>query len=172
MSFDILSFSASSELMRPIRRKAWRGNSRSSLDKAKTQAEYILLNKQRKHVIERDNVRRFVSTLVSDLGIQHRAFSIVLITDEAMRKYNRQFRGFDKPTDVLSFRGEQRYLGDILISSETAYNQARKSKTLTFEKNVRRLILHGLLHLMGYDHETDDGQMRAIERRLRRRFQC
>ena len=74
--------------------------------------------------------------------------------------------------DVLSFSGDHLYLGDILISSETAYNQALKSKTLSFERNLQRLILHGLLHLMGYDHETDDGQMRAIERRLRRRFRC
>ena len=97
---------------------------------------------------------------------------MVIITDEMIQRYNRQYRGFDKPTDVLSFRSDPRYLGDILISSETAYNQARKSKTLTFETNIRRLILHGLLHLIGYDHETDEGQMRTIERRLRRRFQC
>ena len=110
--------------------------------------------------------------MVPELGVQEREFSVVLITDETMREYNRRYRGFDKPTDVLSFRGEQLYLGDILISSETAYNQARHSRTLTFEKNVRRLILHGLLHLMGYDHEIDNGEMRTIERRLRRRFQC
>jgi probable rRNA maturation factor len=104
--------------------------------------------------------------------MQDRPFSVVLIPDSVMRRYNRDYRGFDKPTDVLSFRGDAAYLGDILISSETAYNQALKSATLSFEKNVRRLILHGLLHLMGYDHETDNGEMRAIERRLRRRFQC
>ena len=117
-------------------------------------------------------MRRFVRTLIRDVGAGNRSFSIVFLTDEAMREYNRQYRGFDKPTDVLSFRGEQRYLGDILISAETAYNQALKSRTLTFETNIRRLILHGLLHLMGYDHETDAGEMRALERRLRRRFQC
>lgn len=133
---------------------------------------YLLINKQRKHAIDRRNVHRFLNELVPELGVQERGFSVVLITDEAMRRYNRQYRGFDKSTDVLSFRGEQLYLGDILISSETAYNQARQSRSLTFEKNVRRLILHGLLHLMGYDHEIDNGQMRTIERRLRRRFKC
>jgi probable rRNA maturation factor len=134
--------------------------------------EHSIINKQRKHAIDRSDVRRFISKLVSELGVQDREFSVVLVTDSMMQRYNRQYRGFDKPTDVLSFRGEQRYLGDILISSETAYNQSLKSKVLTFQQNVRRLILHGLLHLMGYDHETDDGQMRSIERRLRRRFQC
>jgi len=89
-----------------------------------------------------------------------------------MQNYNRTYRGYDKPTDVLSFRGEAGYLGDILISSETAYNQALKSRKLNFQNNIHRLIVHGLLHLMGYDHETDNGEMRAIERRLRRRFQC
>jgi probable rRNA maturation factor len=134
--------------------------------------ERVLINKQRKHAIDRSNTRRFLSALVSELDLEDRSFSIVFVTDQAIQRYNRQYRGFDKPTDVLSFRGDLRYLGDILISSETAYNQTRKSRTLTFEKNVRRLILHGLLHLMGYDHETDDGEMRRIERRLRRRFQC
>jgi probable rRNA maturation factor len=133
---------------------------------------YALINKQRKHSVDRRRVYRFLAELVPELGVQERGFAVVLITDEAMREYNRRYRGFDKPTDVLSFRGEQLYLGDILISSETAYNQARHSRTLTFEKNVRRLILHGLLHLMGYDHEIDNGEMRTIERRLRRRFQC
>ena len=104
--------------------------------------------------------------------MRRRSFAIVFVSDEEMQGYNLKYRGFDKPTDVLSFRGDSGYLGDILISSETAYNQARKSETLNFEMNLRRLILHGLLHLMGYDHETDQGQMRAIERRLRRRFQC
>ena len=96
----------------------------------------------------------------------------MLVTDGVMRRYNRDYRGFDKATDVLSFSGDDGYLGDILISSETAYNQARKSRTLSFETNVHRLLLHGLLHLMGYDHETDDGEMKTVERRLRRRFQC
>jgi probable rRNA maturation factor len=106
------------------------------------------------------------------LGVERSEFSVVFVTDETIRRYNRDYRGFDKPTDVLSFSGDDDYLGDILISSETAYNQALKSKILSFETNIHRLLLHGLLHLMGYDHETDDGEMRTLERRLRRRFQC
>ena len=133
---------------------------------------YLVLDRQRKHVIHKDAVRRFLSGLVPALGIDGTPFSIMFTTDEAMRRYNRDYRGFDKSTDVLSFRGEDGYLGDILISSETAYNQARNSPALSFESNIQRLILHGLLHLMGYDHETDQGQMRAIERHFRRKFQC
>jgi probable rRNA maturation factor len=106
------------------------------------------------------------------LGVERSEFSVVFVTDEMIRCYNRDYRGFDKATDVLSFSGDDTYLGDILISSETAYNQARTSKKLSFDTNVHRLLLHGLLHLMGYDHETDHGEMRTLERRLRRRFQC
>jgi probable rRNA maturation factor len=133
---------------------------------------FLVINKQRKHTVDNAKLRRFLSSLVPALGVDRRAFSVVFVTDEKIRRLNRDYRGFDKPTDVLSFRGDGGYLGDILISSETAYNQSRKSSTLSFETNVRRLVLHGLLHLMGYDHETDKGEMRAIERRLRRRFQC
>ena len=114
----------------------------------------------------------FLRELTTALNLAGREFSVVFVTDEAIRVYNRKYRGYDKPTDVLSFQGDTDYLGDILISTETAYNQMRQSRTLNFERNLRRLILHGLLHLMGYDHETDNGEMRTIERRFRRRFEC
>jgi len=133
---------------------------------------FLVINKQRKHTVNNGKVRRFLASLVPELGVEQRAFSIVFVTDERIRRLNRAYRGFDKPTDVLSFQGDGGYLGDILISSETAYNQTLKSSTLSFETNVRRLVLHGLLHLMGYDHETDNGEMKAVERRLRRRFGC
>ncbi|HYR44613.1 MAG TPA: rRNA maturation RNase YbeY [Terriglobia bacterium] len=132
---------------------------------------FLVINKQRKHTVDNGKLRGFLASLVPELGVE-RTFSIVFVTDEKIRRLNRNYRGFDKPTDVLSFRGDGAYLGDILISSETAYNQTLKSSTLSFETNVRRLVLHGLLHLMGYDHETDNGEMKAIERRLRRRFGC
>jgi len=167
--------------MKPIPRKAQRGSNHYNLDKQPITRsdgqgtkgrQYILINKQRQHTFDRKAMHRFLSDLVMHLEVHHRPFSVVFISDEAMRRYNREYRGFDKPTDVLSFPGDYGYLGDILISSQTAYNQALKSVTLSFETNLRRLVLHGLLHLMGYDHETDEGQMRALERRLRRRFKC
>jgi probable rRNA maturation factor len=91
-----------------------------------------------------------------------------------MRALNRDFRGFDKPTDVLSFRtsrkgGSEGYLGDIVISVETADRQARRLRS-TLPRELEILALHGFLHLLGYDHETDDGEMRRIEYRLRRRL--
>jgi probable rRNA maturation factor len=117
-------------------------------------------------------VLRFIAELTASMERPDAEFAVVFITDKAMHTYNHRYRGKDKPTDVLSFRGEGEYLGDILISTETAWAQARKSRTLSFDTNIRRLLLHGFLHLCGYDHETDNGEMRAIERRLRRKFQC
>jgi probable rRNA maturation factor len=134
--------------------------------------DFAVIDKQRRHSINQTELKGFLCSLISELGIARREFSVVFITDERIRQLNRDYRGYDKPTDVLSFRGDGEYLGDILISSETAYSQSRKSSTLSFESNVHRLVLHGLLHLMGYDHETDKGEMRTIERRLRRRFRC
>jgi len=131
-----------------------------------------VLNKQRKHAIDTRGIRQFLAQVTAFQGIAASALSVVFISDSVMQDYNRKYRGMDKPTDVLSFRGDADYLGDILISAETAYEQARRSSVLTFETNIRRLVLHGVLHLAGYDHETDNGEMRAIERRMRRKFQC
>jgi probable rRNA maturation factor len=131
-----------------------------------------ILNRQRKHRIDYRGIRRFIADLTVAMGQPAAEFAVVFITDEVMRTYNHRYRGMDKATDVLSFEGEGEYLGDILISTETAWAQARKSPVLSFDDNLRRLLLHGFLHLSGYDHETDKGEMRAIERRLRRKFQC
>jgi probable rRNA maturation factor len=133
---------------------------------------HYVLNRQRKHKIDSAGINRFVSRLSDDFDQAAGCFSVVFITDKSMREYNKRYRGVDKTTDVLSFPGEDDYLGDILISAETAFQQAEKSPSLTFKKNVNRLLLHGLLHLAGFDHEVDNGEMRALELRLRRRCQC
>ncbi len=103
--------------------------------------------------------------------------SILLTTDRAVRRLNREFRGKDKPTDVLSFPaanipGEKKssaMAGDLAISLDTAARQARSFRH-TLEIEIRILLLHGLLHLAGYDHEVDDGEMAEREEQLRRRF--
>lgn len=131
----------------------------------------LLINRQRKYRIDRTQILEFL-TEAAQYTAPQASFSVVLLRDSAIRRYNRDYRGQDQSTDVLSFRGDDAYLGDILISLDAAWEQARRSRSLTLEKNVRRLALHGLLHLMGYDHETDSGEMRALESRLRRRLQC
>lgn len=94
---------------------------------------------------------------------------MALVSDRRIASLNRQFRGYEQPTDVLSFPAEAPpYLGDIVIARGVARRQARRvGHSLAAE--LRVLALHGLLHLLGYDHEQDDGQMARFERRLRRK---
>jgi probable rRNA maturation factor len=104
--------------------------------------------------------------------------SIVFLNDQQMRCYNKEYRQKDYPTDVLSFpvneiqeelaKGRRRhifYLGDILISMERTALQAHE-KGHSVQKELKILILHGVLHLLGYDHEVDNGRMDRVERRL------
>jgi probable rRNA maturation factor len=96
--------------------------------------------------------------------------SVLLAGDEAIRKLNRQYRRKDSATDVLSFPAAstaEGIAGDLMISMETALRQAEE-RGHTLEMEIKLLLLHGLLHLAGYDHETDDGAMRRKEMRLRR----
>jgi probable rRNA maturation factor len=101
------------------------------------------------------------------------SFGVRFVGDRAMRQTNRHFRGFDKSTDVLSFPGEDgvegRHLGDVLISVPTARRQAAAAGH-PVETELQILLLHGVLHCLGYDHETDGGEMERLERRLRRAF--
>ena len=86
-----------------------------------------------------------------------------------MRALNRQFRGKDYATDVLSFPSEERgFMGDIVIAEGVAARQARQAGH-SLNTEFRVLSLHGLLHLLGYDHEGDDGKMARVEARLRRK---
>ncbi|MEZ5306761.1 MAG: rRNA maturation RNase YbeY [Pyrinomonadaceae bacterium] len=100
---------------------------------------------------------------------------IEFVTDPEMRELNRTFRGKDSPTDVLSFTfdeedfEDQETLGDLAISIDTARRQAIENG-LPLDLEIKQLILHGILHLCGYDHETDSGEMNSLEIELRTRF--
>jgi len=95
--------------------------------------------------------------------------TIALVSDRKVRTLNRDYRRKDAPTDVLSFPAEEpRELGDVVIAAGVARRQARRAGH-PLQTEIRVLALHGLLHLLGYDHETDDGRMARIEARLRRR---
>jgi len=97
------------------------------------------------------------------------SLTVAVTTDARVRALNRRFRGVSKPTDVLSFPADEPgELGDIVIARGVAARQARdRGHSLATE--LRVLALHGLLHLLGYDHEHDDGRMARTEARLRRR---
>jgi probable rRNA maturation factor len=98
---------------------------------------------------------------------------IRICSSRSMSALNRRFRGKVGPTDVLSFRdgtpqpGGEVYLGDIVIAAPVAATAA-KEEGVPFEVELKRLLLHGILHLAGYDHEADSGAMRRKERDLRR----
>ena len=110
------------------------------------------------------------------------ALTVAFVRDKSIRDLNRIYRGMDRVTDVLSFPATQSgrpatqsaqdpsgYLGDIVISADTALHQASEGRHAV-EREVNELVIHGVLHLCGYDHETDDGQMNRLELNLRRKL--
>jgi probable rRNA maturation factor len=112
---------------------------------------------------------RFLSAAQTAVRLRGQV-TVLLTTDAAIRKLNHQFRGKNKPTDVLSFPAEglgaQGIAGDLAISVTTALSQAaEQGHSLATE--IKVLVLHGLLHLAGYDHEIDNGKMARRERQLR-----
>jgi probable rRNA maturation factor len=109
--------------------------------------------------------------MLEAIGKAGSSVTIAFISDRKMRDLNSQFRGIDKATDVLSFPTGQASddLGEIAISVETAARQA-KDNGLTLNGEISQLILHGLLHLSGYDHETDNGEMNRLELKFRRKL--
>jgi len=128
------------------------------------------LNRQRRRVVRPARLRRVLRAAARDLGVTGEV-AVVLAGDRALRSLNARYRGKNKPTDVLSFPGPggDEGLGDVVISLDTAERNARAfGRTLPQEVDV--LALHGFLHVLGYDHETDDGTMDRLERRLRRKL--
>lgn len=115
-------------------------------------------------------IRPWLGLLVAAVAPQARSLGVRFSGDREVRRLNRTYRAKDKTTDVLSFPGdleEDGHLGDILISVPVARLQAAAAGHST-EREIKILLLHGVLHCMGYDHETDQGEMERLERRLRR----
>jgi probable rRNA maturation factor len=129
----------------------------------------------RRSKVDVARLRRSGRAVLDALGEGDSELSIALVDDAAIRALNAQWRGLSRATDVLSFsqlegdfsdhRG--RLLGDVVISVETAAAQAAE-RHRSLDETVTRLLIHGVLHLLGHDHEADDEarRMRAEERRL------
>jgi probable rRNA maturation factor len=121
----------------------------------------------------RRGLARFLTEAQSAVRVRGQV-SVLLTTDATIRDLNQRFRGHDKPTDVLSFpavllqnaKPAERVAGDLAISVDTARRQAAASGH-SLRAEIRILTLHGLLHLAGYDHQTDDGAMARRELHLR-----
>ena len=149
------------------------GGGGAEAERRATRREIALLNPGRFPEAGARRLRPWVEALVTELAPHADSLAVRFTGDRGMRRVNRQFRGKDTTTDVLSFPGaegpEGWHLGDVLISVPAARRQAEE-RGEPAEREVRRLILHGLLHCLGHDHETDGGTMRRLERRLARRW--
>ena len=141
-------------------------------------AEIEFVNRQRLFKLERKIITMLGRATLAKIARNHCSVTISFIRDREMRQLNRDYRGLDKPTDVLSFAYHEGlsdnepnhnagFLGDVIISVETAERYARE-QGLSFTTEINWLVIHGILHLAGYDHETDNGEMRKLERRLRK----
>jgi rRNA maturation RNase YbeY len=153
----------------------------------------MILNRQKKVPLAEQPLSEFLGKILQELNFAQAEVSIAFVSDAEMAKWNQDFRHKNGPTDVLSFpalskrRAERHtkrkdavvkspvaaggFLGDIAIAPETARRFARANGR-TLHNEIRILMLHGVLHLMGYDHESksDFGQMNRIEQKLRRRL--
>lgn len=136
---------------------------------------FELLNEQDLVTIAEDEISAFLNdtNLLSIKEFTARTAVIAIIDDAEMKQLNKDFRRKDSTTDVLSFPHEpdefdtdESFLGNIAISGEQAHKQAIDNG-LSLENELKQLILHGLLHLSGYDHENDNGEMNERELELR-----
>ena len=136
-----------------------------------------VVNRQRKVPIHCEHWQVFTEKVLDVLPSDASGVTVAFVSDSAMRDLNRLWRHRPGTTDVLSFPAEQddfeklesTTLGDVVISVEQAARQA-ESNGLTLDVEMAQLILHGLLHLCGYDHSTDNGEMNRLELRLRRKL--
>ncbi|MCB1024785.1 MAG: rRNA maturation RNase YbeY [Acidobacteria bacterium] len=132
-----------------------------------------IVNRQSKVAVPSNKLEYFLEKAIGFLPGGSRNFvSVCLTIDSEIAVINKEFRGVDAPTDVLSFPASpeefenEDHLGDIVISVERALIQAAEND-LSLEIELKQLILHGLLHLSGFDHETDNGEMNSLELDLR-----
>lgn len=135
--------------------------------------EIALQNPRRYRSLEPTDLRVWLDKVLGDVAPAADSFGVRFVDDSEMQRLNQQFRGRDYATDVLSFPGEQSgdgdHLGDVVIAVPTARRQAAAGGTPE-RLEIRTLLLHGVLHCLGYDHEVDRGDMERLERRLRQRW--
>jgi len=142
-----------------------------------------IVNRQRLARIDAHRVARLADATLGAMGRDGANLTVAFVRDRVLRELNSKFRGNDRATDVLSFPAEDEresasggvhfigssvseHVGDILVSTDTALRQANDAGH-SFAREVDELVIHGVLHLCGYDHETDRGQMNRLELKLR-----
>jgi probable rRNA maturation factor len=164
--------------MNTIARSASSANGRTGRTRrAAPQNAIEVINRQRLYRMDRDAIARLSRAVLDRAGREDATLTVIFIRDRLMRELNREYRAIDRPTDVLSFAyhegsdfsepASENHLGDVVISVETAAAYAGELG-LTFSREIEHLVIHGTLHVAGYDHETDNGQMEKLERKLRK----
>jgi len=130
-------------------------------------------------VIDCDKLEAEIRNILIPLECEEKEISVLLVDDERMRELNKQYRGQDRATDVLSFpqnTGEEKglnphLLGDVVISIVTARRQSAEHG-LSLEEELVLLLIHGILHLLGFDHERSDEEARLMKEKTRDLFHC
>lgn len=139
--------------------------------------QILIQNRQRTYPVNQKNIEKWARQILSLQKLDHAELGIILVNDRHIRVYNREYRKKDRPTDVLSFPmregvgGELHpgFLGDVMISLERLaeeallYGRSRREQLLI-------LLIHGILHLLGYDHERSPKEERRMQRRERLLF--
>lgn len=144
----------------------------------------MIINRQNEYALDLPSLRAYEHKVARVLDLGGRDFNVCFVSDEDISRMNAVYRGKAAPTDVLSFPWEgdgesgledstadefRNFLGDIVISVAAAERNAAGEGHST-EEEIHLLILHGVLHLLGYNHETDHGEMKSLEMSLRERL--
>ena len=139
-----------------------------------------VVNRQRLARIDSSRVARIADATLAEVGRGDSTLTVAFVRDRTIRSLNNRFRANDHVTDVLSFptgndgglfidKDSPEDLGDVVVSTDTAKRQAVEAGH-SFDREVCELVIHGVLHLCGYDHETDNGQMNRLELRVRKKL--
>ena len=143
-------------------------------------SRFTVQNRQRRFAVDPPALSAFLERIAADVAPgDRRGATLRIVSDRSIRELNRRYRHQDRATDVLAFpadrlpagllsEDEAAYLGDLVVSAETAARQARAAG-VELGDEIRVLAVHGYLHLLGYDHERDRGEMARLERVLRLR---
>jgi probable rRNA maturation factor len=129
-------------------------------------------NIQRKHSVDTSHIEKVLQGVMQEMGVEEGELSVALVSPLKIKELNSRFRGVDSPTDVLSFLLDEKPLsGEIIISPEIAFRQAKKMGH-SFEREMTLLLIHGALHLLGYDHEeeAERSEMEKLQNELLNKF--
>lgn len=138
--------------------------------------QYELINNTGEKLVEIEELKGFIDFALKYLKLENVLFNIIIIDNEEIHKLNKEYRGVDRPTDVISFaledddtfmKTEIRILGDIYISIDKAKEQAT-SYGHSLKRELSFLTIHGILHLLGYDHmkEEEEKEMFSLQERI------